>query len=122
MVYPRTLWLIVSVLASPLVNGAAQPPLPGVRKTVPSSTRSAAEALAQKQGNATLAAMEASIDKQRASVAGGLAASIGKPPARARSAADPEAFFTLPPLPPGNALARDDTGVAADISATQPGL
>jgi soluble lytic murein transglycosylase-like protein len=92
-------------------------PASATAATTPSSTRSAAEALAQKQRKATLAAMQASVDKQRASVAGGLAASIGKSPAKSKLPT-PDAFFTLPPMPP---LA--DGAIPADIqTATQPGL
>ncbi len=118
MLYPRTLWLMVSALAGLLVNSvAAQSTPPGAVKTAPSSTRSAAETLAQKQGKATLAAMQASVDKQRASVAGGLAAFIGKTPAKP-PAQTSDAFFTLPPMPPPQNIPAPDV----IATATQPGL
>src|SRR5690349_18858135 len=104
MVYSVTAWLMVSTLAGPLVNmAAAQPASPGAVKTVPSSTGSPAESLAQKQRTAALTAMQASVEKQRAAVADGLAASNGKSPANALAAA-PEAFFMLPPMPPSESL------------------
>lgn len=117
MVYPRTAWLIVSVLNGPLVNMAPAQPASAAAVAAPSSTRSAAEALAQKQRQATLAAMQASVNRQHASVAAGVASSIGKSPARSKLPT-PESFFTLPPMPPaGNGPVHDTIP-----TATQPGL
>src|SRR5258708_1180018 len=118
MLYPRTLWLMVSALAGLLVNSvAAQSTPPGAAKSAPSSTRSAAETLAQKQGKATLAAMQASVDKQRASVAGGLAAFIGQMPANPPPHTPPPLFLPPPIPPPQNTPAPDEMA-----TATHPGL
>ena len=131
MWYPRTLWLMVSVLAGPLVSMA------GAQATAPDASLSAAalglktaETLADKQRQVTLAAMRASIDKQRAAIAAGMASSIGKQPTAKAAATTPNAFFTLPAfpsLPPliplQDAHVPDATGGPFEATGTtQPGL
>jgi soluble lytic murein transglycosylase-like protein len=94
----RPHWLLVSILISPLVNIAAQPPAkPADSGTAAATVQSAMEKAAQKQRESALAAMQTSIDKQRTAIAKGLAASVGK---QAGPVVPAGSFFNLPPLAP----------------------
>ena len=97
---PRTSWLMVSMLAGPLVSIAgAQATRPDASLNAAAAAMKTAETLADRQRQVTVAAMQASVDKQRAAIAAGMAASMGKQPAGKAGAATPDAFFMLPPLP-----------------------
>jgi soluble lytic murein transglycosylase-like protein len=67
--------------------------------------------------------MQASVDKQRASVAAGVASSIVRSTAKSKPPT-PDAFFTLPPMPPpeNSPVFDENNALAAGARATQPGL
>lgn len=128
---PRTSWLIVSMLASPLVSIAgAQATAPDAPLSAAASAMKTAETLADIQRKVTLAAMQASVDKQRAAIAAGLAASIGKPPSAKAAAITPDPFFMLPPLPASPPLIQPQSARGPELAGgpfeaagmTQPGL
>jgi soluble lytic murein transglycosylase-like protein len=85
---PGIFWLLVILLATPLVNSHAQ---------TASANLDVMEGVARKQREATAAAMQPSLDKQRAAIAAGFAA------AEAKGAAG-KFFFALPPLAASNPL------------------
>jgi len=124
----RTHWLIVSTLVGPLVSIAgAQATAPDASLSAAASAMKTAETLADRQRQVTLAAMQASVDKQLAAIAATVAASIGKQSWAKPAAITPDAFFTLPPLPPlippQNARGPEAAGAPFEAAGTiQPGL